>query len=458
MLACGAMTFNPEERMSDDVAKTTARGDMVAEDAKMMAAPAAAPGVSRRRMLEMGAFALAAAGVAGVAEGQAAVPGGTDSHPQNAPGGPPPTEAGPENGVLIKENPSSWSPPHTDAGDVNNFRYPFAFGHNRVSPGSGWARQVTVRDLAISKTLAGVNMRLEPYAVRELHWHVPAEWAYMLSGTCRITGVDAEGHAQVSDLGKGDLWYFPGGVPHSIQALKDGCEFLLVFDDGNFSEFATFLITDWMAHTPPEVVAKNFGLPASTFDATPKKELYIFTAPAPKSLEEDRSAAYGPEGAPPDPFDFRMLAMRPTKVTKGGEVRIVDSTNFKASRTVAAAHVKLRPGALREMHWHPNADEWQYFVAGRGRMTVFIGGGKARTIDFSAGDVGYVDQSIPHYIENTGTEDMEFLEIFKADRYQDISLTQWVSRLPPELVAAHLKVDERVIAAIPKEKAVVMPA
>jgi oxalate decarboxylase len=125
---------------------------------------------------------------------------------------------------------------------------------------------------------------------------------------------------------------------------------------------------------------------------------------------------------------------------------------------VAAAHVKLRPGALREMHWHPNADEWQYFFAGRGRMTVFIGGGKARTIDFSAGDVGYVDQSIPHYIENTGTEDMEFLEIFKADRYQDISLTQWVSRLPPELVAAHLKVDERVIAAIPKEKAVVMPA
>ena len=42
------------------------------------------------------------------------------------------------------------------------------------------------------------------------------------------------------------------------------------------------------------------------------------------------------------------------------------------------------------MHWHPNADEWQYWIAGRGRMTVFNAGPRAVTADFQPGDVGYV--------------------------------------------------------------------
>jgi oxalate decarboxylase len=415
--------------------------------------------LTRRSMVTgLGTAAILTAGaLSSIAEAQQSAGQASSSESHNTSGGQPPTDPGPENKPLIEENPSSWAPPPTDSGDVNNFRYPFAFGHNRVSHGAGWARQVTVRDLPISTTLAGVNMRLEPYAVRELHWHVPAEWAYMLTGTARITGVDGQGHAQVSDVGPGDLWYFPGGIPHSIQGLQDGCEFLLVFDDGRFSEFDTFLITDWLGHTPPDVVAKDLSWPMSVVQKMHKKELYIFNAPEPKSLAEDQRSAEGLAGKPPEPFDFKMKAMKPAKVTKGGEVRIVDSSTFKVSKTVAAALVNLKPGGLRELHWHPNADEWQYYTRGKGRMTVFIGGGKARTIDFQAGDVGYIQQSLPHYIENTGDSDLEFLEIFKSDHYEDISLGQWISHLPPELVAAHLKIDEQIIRDVPKEKAVVVP-
>lgn len=133
-----------------------------------------------------------------------------------------PTDPGPENPALRDQNPNSWVPPQTDKGDVNNFRFPFTFGHNRVTHGAGWARQVTARDLPIASTIAGVNMRLEKGAIRELHWHIPAEWAYMLCGTARITGVDYEGRAFVDDVGVGDLWYFPAGIPHSIQAIGEG--------------------------------------------------------------------------------------------------------------------------------------------------------------------------------------------------------------------------------------------
>jgi oxalate decarboxylase len=85
--------------------------------------------------------------------------------------------------------------------------------------------------------------------------------------------------------------------------------------------------------------------------------------------------------------------MPPTKRTKGGEVRIVDSSMFKASANVAMAMVTLHPAGLRELHWHPNADEWQYYSAGKGRMTVVSTGNKARTMDFQEGDVGYVEKT-----------------------------------------------------------------
>jgi oxalate decarboxylase len=410
--------------------------------------------LTRRMMLAgIGVTALIPYGVA-LAQQSASPP--SDTHNQNT-AADQPTDPVPHNQPLTDQNPDSWSPPKTDAGDVNAFKYSFAMGHNRVSDG-GWARQVTVRDLPISTTLAGVNMRLKSGAIRELHWHIPAEWAFMLYGTARITGVDTYGRSFVSDIGKGDLWYFPGGIPHSIQGLgPDGCEFLLVFDDGRFSEFDTFLITDWFDHTPPEILAKDLNVPEKTLDPVPKKELYIFNAPLPDSLEADLKRAIGPEGKVPDSFDFHMTAQPPDIKRTGGEIRIVDSSKFKASVTVASALVLLHPGALRELHWHPNADEWQYYISGKGRMTVFTGGGKARTMDFQEGDVGYIQQSLPHYIENTGDTDLEFLEIFKSDIYQDISLGQWISHLPTELVEAHLHLGREVIESVPKEKAGILP-
>ena len=411
--------------------------------------------LSRRRMLAtIGAATLL---TAELARGQPSQSAASDSTSKNT-GSKPLTNPGPKNQPILDENPDSYSPPPTDAGDVDTFKYSFGLGHNRVSDG-GWARQVTVRDLKISTSLAGVNMRLEAGAVRELHWHIPAEWAFMITGSARITAVDSQSRSFVDDLGPGDLWYFPGGVPHSIQGLgPDGCEFLLVFDDGRFSEFDTFLITDWMAHTPREVLAKNFGMPESTFEPVPKKELYIFRAPLPKSLADDKKAAAGPTGEVPESFLFKLSANKPTKEVKGGSVKIVDSFNFPASKTVSAAVVTLKPGALRELHWHPNADEWQYYVSGKGRMTVFTGGGKARTMDFQANDVGYIQQSLPHYIENMGDTDLVFLEIFKSDRYEDISLSEWISHLPPELVSAHLKLPETFSESITKEKLIITPA
>jgi len=300
------------------------------------------------------------------------------------------SDPGPANPPLDGQNPDSMWPPATDTKElVQAFKYPFSFANKRTYEG-GWSREVTIREFPVSKTMAGVNMRLTPGGFRELHWHTASEWAIMLYGSARLTAIDLDGKSFVADVNKNDLWFFPPGLPHSIQGLNpDGCEFMLVFDDGNFSESDTVLLSDTIGHLPPEVLAKNFAVSQEAFKNVPKEELFIFQADLPGSLEADQKVAAGARGKSPQNLAFRTMEMPPTLKTKGGDVRIVDSSNFKVS-TTAMALVTVHPGGLRELHWHPNADEWQYYISGKGRMTVVATGNKARTMDFQAGDVGYI--------------------------------------------------------------------
>lgn len=233
-----------------------------------------------------------------------------------------------------------------------------------------------------------------------------------------------------------------------------------MFDDGTFSEGNTTLISDWTRHTPPEVLAKNWGVQQSALDSiykVPPDGHYIFQAAVPPPLEQDVRAASGSGGPSPVSFDFAMHKMPPTKSMRYGQVRIIDSRNFQVATTIAAAHVTVKPGGLRELHWHQNADEWQYYVQGKGRMTVFFNAAKARTADFNAGDVGYVPKTLGHYVENVGDTDLVFLEMFKADRFRDLSLSEWVSNTPPELVMQHLGISKETLDAIPKTKPLITP-
>ena len=371
------------------------------------------------------------------------------------------SDPGPENIQLKALNPDNFMPPPTDHGSVPTFWNSFSSMHRRVEEG-GWTRQVNHTDFPISTDIAGVNMRLTAGGVRELHWHAADEWALMLDGNCRLTAIDFDGSAYVNDVKAGDLWYFPTGIPHSLQGLGPrGCEFLLVFDDGNFSEDNTTLLSDWMIHTPPEVLAKNWGVAEGALDPLkdiPPEGRYIFQAKVPGPLDDDRRAVARNGRLTSTAFNFRMLEMRPQKSTQKGEVRIVDSSNFSAAANIAMAHVTLKPGGLRELHWHPNANEWQYFIQGKGRMTLFHNKASARTADFTAGDVGFVPITLGHYIENTGDSDLVFLEMFKAPRYQDISLNDWLTHIPPELVTEHLGISEQTLASIPKSNLAVLPA
>jgi oxalate decarboxylase len=338
--------------------------------------------------------------------------------------------------------------------ELPSFRFPLGSQPTKTFNG-GTAKEATVVEFPVSEKLAGVYMTLEPGGLRELHWHAnAAEWAYVIEGRCRVTTIDPENQCEIVDFAPGDVWYFPRGHGHSIQGLGPGtCTFVLVFDNGYFSEFGTFSITDWIGNTTPEVLAKTFNLPGETFDNFPKKEVYIATGPVPPPLPQE--PAPGSLDAPPLTHRYQLLAQKPDRFV-GGTMRTVSEAEFPISTTITGALLIIEPGALRELHWHPNAAEWQFYLKGSGRMTVFGSHGRLRTDEFSAGDVGYVPQGYGHYIENTGSDNLEIVLALNNATYQSVSITAWMAANPDLLLSTNFGVPESVFAKFPRG-ALIMP-
>jgi oxalate decarboxylase len=279
----------------------------------------------------------------------------------------------------------------------------------------------------------------------------------MLYGNARVTVFEPNGKIFIGDVSEGDLWFFPTAHPHSIQGLgPDGCEFLLAFDQGNFSEYNTFLLSGMVAHMPSKVLSQNFNIPETELSVLPESGLYIFPGTVPGSLEDDRKAVGGPAVASKLDYTFKMKSMKPTVETAGGSLRVVDSKNFPASKTVAAGLFSMKPGALREIHWHPEA-EWQYYIKGGARMTVFDSAGEAHTMDYKSNDVGFAPAISGHYIQNTGNEDLAFLALFKSAEFTEFSLNQWLRRLPVQMTEQHLRLSPTEIAMIPDQSMNIIP-
>jgi oxalate decarboxylase len=338
-----------------------------------------------------------------------------------------------------------------DEAELPTFRFAMEQQKGKVAEG-GSAKEATVKQLPISKGLAGVSMRLKPGGLRELHWHAnAAEWAFVIKGRVRTTVIDPDGCSETNDFEPGDVWYFPRGHGHALLGLgPEECHFVLVFDNGAFTEHGTFSITDWLGHTPPRVLAKTLGLPESIFAKFPKQELYIPQGRVPPQCPDPPRQGLLKSSA--QTHRYSLMAQQPRAHSAGGEDRVVSAKEFPISTTITGAIMDLKPGAVREPHWHPHANEWLYYIRGRARMTLFGSGGRARTEEFGPGDAGYIPQGFGHYIENVGEETCRVLVAFDSGQYQEIGLSAWLASNPTALVADNFKVPDDMVAKLPKHK------
>jgi oxalate decarboxylase len=342
------------------------------------------------------------------------------------------------------------------AEELPEFRYPMEQQKGKVSEG-GSAKEATVKQLPISTGIAGVSMRLKPGGIRELHWHAnAAEWAFVLKGRVRTTVIGPDSLAETNDFDPGDVWYFPRGHGHAVQNLgREEAHFILVFDNGAFSEHGTFSITDWLGHTPASVLAKGLGLTEAEFDKFPKEELYIVQGRVPPEQPEPNRQKLLKTS--PLTHRFPLMAQQPHARFPGGEERRVSAKEFPISKTMTGVILDLQPGALRELHWHPHANEWIYLVSGKIRMGLFGSHGRYRIEEFNPGDAGYIPQGFGHYIENVADTTARILITLDKGEYEDISLSAWLAANPVSLIADNFKIPEALVEKMPDHRVYITP-
>ncbi|MCE9561993.1 MAG: cupin domain-containing protein [Planctomycetes bacterium] len=339
--------------------------------------------------------------------------------------------------------------------ELPTFKFALEKSEGKVS-GKSFGKEATVEQLPISKGIAGVSMKLEPGVMRELHWHATAaEWAFVLNGQVRTTVIGPQGYAETNDFGPGDVWYFPRGHGHMLECLGDKpCYFILIFDNGYFSEFGTFSITDWIGHVPKALLAKNFGLPESAFDGFPKEEVYFARGAVPPA---EQSVPLQGRKLPPLTHKYELLGQAPHATFKGGREWRVDSSRFPISKTMTGVILDLDPGALRELHWHPNADEWEYVIEGTISVTMFGSHGRYRTETMGKGDVGYIPQGYGHSIENIGDKPCRVLIGLNSGTYETIDLSQWIAGNPADVLATNFGKPAALFDKFPKKDVFIAP-
>lgn len=136
-------------------------------------------------------------------------------------------------------------------------------------------------------------------------------------------------------------------------------------------------------------------------------------------------------------------------------MKILDPVTFPIAEMFSTALVVLEPGAMREVHWHTTSDEWTYFLQGSARITIYKAPEASRTFDFTAGDVAYIPQAQGHYVENTGTDDVIFLEVLQAKKFGDISASQWLALTPRQIVKDTLGLSDELLDKLPKDKTLI---
>ena len=321
----------------------------------------------------------------------------------------------------------------------------------------GWARDLTTNQLPIATGIAGAHLFLNPGGVREMHWHSSAEWAYVIAGRCQVTIVDPTGAMEVINFGPGDTWSFPAGFAHAIQTLGvSPCHAILTFDDGRYGEHGTFGLSDFMSRLDGPLLQATLGVPDAVARRLPEGETYIMQGPV-VPLDSDQAKAE-------QVFDsrrshrFGLSGSKPLIENEAGSLRVAPATAFPVSSTMTGFAQTLQPGASHAPHWHPDGNEWHFLLKGRTKVTLFEAEKRIATAELAPGDCAYLPRAMGHIVQNIGTEPCRFVGVHDASSYTECSLSQWLSTVPPHLIADNLGLAEAEVAALPRHSMVLTRA
>ena len=122
----------------------------------------------------------------------------------------------------------------------------------------------------------------------------------------------------------------------------------------------------------------------------------------------------------------------------GGTFHLATVDEWPISTTMSGARMVIKPGQIKELHWNPNADEFQYYLKGKGQIALFGSGGRGKVAEVRAGDSAYIPQGYGHAMLNTGDEDLEMIQTWNAGKFEEITLKHWMGTAPKYLLSNNL--------------------
>jgi oxalate decarboxylase len=308
----------------------------------------------------------------------------------------------------------------------------------------GWAREITSRTLPIATSLAGAHLFVNPGGCREMHWHNSDEWALVLGGHGQVTAMDQTGDMEVVNVAPGDLWYFPRGHAHSIHTLGDQhLHAVLVFNDGLYAEHGTFGLSDWMSRMEPAELAQALGVAPGALAGLPIGETYIMQG-AVLALDGPQAQAERPWPAERS-HRYRLMDSKPGLATPGGMIYSATQARFPMT-AMAGLVTHLQPGAMQQLHWHTEANEWHYVIQGKVRFTLFGADKHLAVAELGPGDCAYIPANCGHTVQNQGENPSEVVSVLDSPRYDEVGLSDWLQQAPAHLLANNLGLDP---AALP---------
>jgi len=248
----------------------------------------------------------------------------------------------------------------------------------------------------------------------------------------------------------GDIWNFPSSWGHTIQAVDPniGCKMILFFDYPMKPTMNDLGISGIMTAFPIDVISENLGgIPEDIIKTWPKEStpLQQGTMPPPPLAKSRNPIPNPPLTSVYDGFC--------DDAGVGGYLLGVRKENFPGATTMSGGFMHMTANTMRDIHWHPDADEMQYVLNGTLKVTVYgtpTGENIYNSYKLEAGDVGFVPKGFAHYFESVDSE-VDLLLTFNSPSWQTQELSTWLAVTPSYLTAASLATDvENVDKYFPK--------
>lgn len=298
---------------------------------------------------------------------------------------------------------------------------------------SGGVRKKANKEyLPVLEGLALYWLELESGGIREPHWHLDAnELCYCISGKAQIGIFAPKGSHQSFMLEPGEIAFIPKGYLHYIENAGDTKTTLAIgFNHAMPDELSLSTV---FSASLPEVMSATFDQDPAFFSRFPKLEKsVVITKRQQKAMKEFAHASS---------HKFKLSAIDPQVDKAGGTISIASKENFSILEGITVFDLRLTIGGVREPHWHPNAAELDYVIAGRARMLIMAPDGTKEVFEVHAGDVVFIPSAYFHYIENIGQEELHFCVFFNHESPEDIGISGSLGAFPSDVYAAVLGVD-----------------